>query len=286
MDAEIPNPLPRSLLTRRLSPRAWAVLSASVGGFASGFAGLYPRFDDGKLRLVLAVTAAFFAGALVAGATARRSRAAAFALAVAVATVLGVGATILPAAILAAEDNHGGIFVAGLFFGTIFGAPTGFVYGLPLALLSAIVQPAVASGSLGAADRAARASGLWLVPVALVALAGTLALDAPRADVVAPSALALLASVLGLVVAVAGHVRLARRASWVSRVSSGGEPGFRVREIDPRDPIELLPRFGDGGLVVEWNPSEASPESAHRGAYRGAASGVAVALVDDRLTRG
>lgn len=285
--------LPHAFSTRWLSARAWAALAAAVGAAACAGAGLYPRFDEGRLRAVLAVTSALFAAAIVAYASTAKTRASAFGAALGTSTLLGVAATIVPSIILASQDRSS-IFGACLVFGVVFGAPTGFLYGLPLATLAATVNRDANRASLSASDRAARASGIWLAAIACVALAGTLALDRTplfpdrgRAweteTVVTPAILACAAFALGVVAAVRAFVRLARRTAWVARVSAGELPGLRLRRIDARDVLASVPRLGDGPAVVEWAPAVAVADGA-QAAYRDAALGVPVAVVDAEIS--
>ena len=58
----------------RLCPTTTAALCAALGGGAWGFAGLYPRFVEGKFRILLGVTAAVFSCALVMGVSTRKTR--------------------------------------------------------------------------------------------------------------------------------------------------------------------------------------------------------------------
>jgi hypothetical protein len=126
-----------------------------------------------------------------------------------------------------------------------------------------------------------------------VALAGTLALDGPRAAVETaefgdaaratlhlPAYLACAASLAGVIVAVVASFRIRRRSSWIERVRSGLEPAFRVRAADARDRIEGLPRLGRGATVVEYVADEASSATAGT-AYRVAAVGTPIAVVSD-----
>lgn len=277
--------LPSSLAAPRISARAWLALAAGLGCAACAYAGLYPRFDDGKLRLVLALTSAPFGAAVVAAALGARSAARAFGLTLLLAALLGMASVVLPAAILAGE--HGGSnFVMGCIVGFVLGAPTGLIYGMPLAILTAYGHRHVRAQTHEGTDRAARVSGSWLFFVAIVGLVIAQTLDAPTTDYssrpfmfVPPSPLP---SIVACVVALGGVLfiaqatrRLGARTAWLGRVRVGLEPAFRLRAADVRDRVEGLPRVSDGATVVEWLPDDTT-------AYRMAASGIAIALVDDR----
>jgi hypothetical protein len=283
--------LPSSLTAPRVSARVWLALAAGIGAGICGYAGLYPRFDDGALRIALALTCAPFGAAVVAAASSARTPGRAFGLALLFATILGVGSVVLPAALLTHDDV--GQFVFGCVFGAFFGAPTGAFYGIPLALLANLGHEDVHAETHEATDRAARVAGIWLFCVGLVALAGTLALDGPRetagtaelgqaarATLHLPAYLACAASLAGVIVAVVASFRIRRRSSWIERVRSGLEPAFRVRAADARDRIEGLPRLGRGATVVEYVADEASSATAGT-AYRVAAVGTPIAVVSD-----
>jgi hypothetical protein len=281
--------LPSSVSTPRLSARLWLALAAALGCGVCAYAGLYPRFDEGKLRLVLVVCCAPFAAAVVAAALGAKSAEAALARAVLFSSVLGVAATILPAAML--SRHGGGEFVGACMFGAFFGAPTGALYGLPLGALCALGFRHVNARTHEATDRAARVGGAWLVVVSLLGAVGTLLLDTAKMDwatetMAAPSRLPLviaLAGVLaGTVAVVRPVVRMRRRSAWLARVRAGLEPTFRVRAVDVRDHVDGLPRISDGAAVevVEWCPDELGGVTSGA-AYRAAAVGTAVALVSE-----
>lgn len=279
--------LPPAVSTPRISARLWLVLAAAVGAGVCGYAGLYPRFDDGKLRLVLALTCAPFAAAVTAASLGAKSAEGAMARAVALSALLGMAAVVLPAAML---TGHGsGEFFAACVFGGFLGAIVGALYGLPLGILCAGGWRNARTGTQVTTDRAARLAGGWLVMISLVGLLGTLLLDQEKWDwegrLVAASStsawmLAAGGALAGVFMVVHALVRARRRASWVVRVRAGLEPTFRVRALDARDEVEGLPRIGEGesAEVVEWCPDDAAhaPSGA---AYRAAAYGKAVAVV-------
>lgn len=279
--------LPSSLSAPRLSPRLWLALAAGAGAGVCGYAGLYPRFDDGSLRIILALTCAPFAAGVVAAASSARTPGRAFGLALLFSAILGMASVVLPAATLTHHDA--GEFVFGCVFGAFFGAPTGALYGIPLGILATLGHRSVQAQTHESTDRAARAAGIWLVVVSLLALGGTLVLDQAKMDyatqlMTAPSRLpalvALAASCAGVVITIAASVRLRRRSAWLARVSAGLEPTFRLRVADARDRIEGLPRVGDGVTVVELVADEASTATAGT-AYRTAAVGTPIAVVSD-----
>jgi hypothetical protein len=267
----------------RVSARLSLALAAALGCGVCAYAGLYPRFDDGALRGLLAATSAPFAAAVVASALSAPSAARAFGRALVFAGLLGAASIILPAAVLSRHD--GGQFFAACTFGAILGAITGMLYGFPLAILASVGHAHVRARTHDATDRAARVSGIWLALVGLVGIAGTRVLDAPKLDwetqamtypSAFPTVLACSAIAVSLVAIVTASMRLRRRGAWLDRVRAGLEPAFRMRVVDPRDPVAALPRLGEGETVVELVLDETSG-----GAYRVAASGTAVALVSD-----
>ena len=281
-----------SLAPPRLSARAWLALAAALGCGACGYSGLYPRFDEGSLRLIVALTCAPFAAAVVATSVGAHTSGRAFGRAIVFAALLGMAVTVIPAAIL--TRNRTSEFVPACFFGAFFGAFTGAVYGIPLALLSSLGHRYVHVGTYSATDRAARVAGVWLFAIAVIGLAGTRLLDRAGTDsriaveagiAIEPSLWpAFVACLVGLaaVVLVARAVtRLNGRAAWIERVRKGLEPAFRLRAPEPRDVIVGLPRLSDGTTVVEWYPAEV-PDVNAGSAYRMAAAGVAVAIVEDR----
>jgi hypothetical protein len=280
--------LPRSLTDSPLSARLWLALAAGAGSAACAYAGLYPQFDEGKLRVVLALTSAPFAAAVVAHALSARTAARAFGSTVLVAALLGVASTLVPAAIL--TWNRSNEFFIACFFGLFFGAGTGIAYGVPLAILSALGHRHLHARAHDGTDRAARVAGIWLLLVAAIGVAGTSVLDQPKMDYATdtmmpasplPALVASAAALLGTLVILVASLRLRRRAAWVARVRAGLEPRYRLRPVDLRDPIELLPRLGNGITVVEFFASDVSESAA--GAYRTAAAGMAVAIVEDDM---
>jgi hypothetical protein len=280
--------LPLSLTDSPLSARLWLALAAGAGSAVCAYAGLYPQFDEGKLRVVLALTSAPFAAAVVAYALSARTAARAFGTTVLVAALLGVASTLVPAAIL--TWNHSNEFFVACFFGVFFGAGTGIVYGLPLGILASLGHRHVQAKAHVANDRASRIAGAWLLGVAALGIAGTSLLDKPKMDWATdtmmpasplPALVGCAAAALGALVVLVASIRVRHRAAWISRVRAGLEPRYRLRPVDLRDPIDMLPRLGNGITVVEFFASDVS-ESAG-GAYRSAAAGMAVAIVEDDM---
>ena len=257
------------------------------------YAGLYPRFDDGKLRVVLALTSAPFGAAVVAAALGARSAARAFGRTLLLAGLLGAASVILPAALLAQQGGNAS-FVIGCLFGFFFGGMTGLVYGMPLAILTALGHYQVRTATYDATDRAARISGGWLFFVGLLGLLGTQTFDVPKAAYVddayippppqpspAPSIVACVAALGGALGRARAVGRLRNRSAWLERVRAGLEPTFRLRPVAARDRVEELPRIAEGGTVVEWCPDDDATGAAtsYRTAYRTSASGVAIAFI-------
>ena len=278
--------LPSSLAAPRLSPRLWLAIAAGIGCGACAYAGLYPPFDDGSLRIIIATTSVPFGAAVVATALGARTAAKAFGLTLLLAAVLGAVSIILPAAILTRNDSSG--FVVACMLGGIFGTITGALYGLPLAVLSALGHRHVRVQTHESTDRAARTGGAWLFFIALIALLGTLTFDGStifaRADPLPPSLgpamVACAVALASLAVVVRSFVRLRARSAWLERVRSGLEPAYRLRPAEGRDPLDTLPRLGEGVTVVEWLPDQIGAATSGT-AYRAAASGVAIAVVRD-----
>jgi hypothetical protein len=263
--------LPRGIARSRLSATGWVALAASLGAGACAYAGLYPRFDDGQLRVVLALTSVGFGAAVAAYAARARTAGAAVGRALGMAVVLGVASTVLPSAIL----SHGsGSFFVFMLFGVVFGGVTGLLYGIPLALLAGCTQRDVASPSAAGADRAVRNAGLWLAIVATLAVVGASGLD-ERAAGAAPMAVSVAIALAGLFAMARACVRLARRDAFLARVRDGHEPRLRLRVIDARDDLREVPCLGEGETVVEWLAEDADTTTA----YRAAAVGVPVAIV-------
>lgn len=277
--------LPSWMARPRLSARAWLALSAGLGCGAWAYAGLYPRFDDGELRLILGLTSAPFGAAVVAATVGAKDAPRAFWSAVGWAVLLGAASTFIPAAFLMSREI--GSFIFACVIGAFFGAFTGLFYGLPLGILSALGHAHVRANTHDATDRAARASGVWLGIVALIGLVGTQLLDQPRLlyrteemthPSSAPSIVALSVVIAGVAFVVHASRRMKRRRAWIDRVRAGLEPSFRTRVADVRDPFAVLPRLSEGETVIELVLDESAG-----GAYRAAATGTAVAVVSDSV---
>ena len=275
--------LPSAIATPRLSARAWLALAAGLGCGVCGYAGLYPRFDEGALRVILGVTSVPFGAAVVAASLSARSASRAFGMALLCAALLGAASTVIPAGIL--TFNESGAFFFACLMGGFFGAFTGLFYGLPLAILAAVGWAHVRAATHDATDRAARAGGVWLAVVALVGLVGTRLLDPPALDYATqttlypsmiPSLVALSAALAGVLFIAHASSRMKRRRAWIDRVRAGLEPAFRTRVADWRDRVEVLPRLSEGETVIELVIDDSSGA-----AYRVAATGTAVAVVSD-----
>jgi hypothetical protein len=265
-------PLPAWLVDPSISARTWLAVAGGLGCAVTAYAGLYPQFDQGELRHVLALTSAPFGAAVIAAALSAKTAARAFGRTVFLAGLLGTASTIVPAALLA--RSHGGEFAMMAVFGVFFGAPTGMMYGLPLGVLAALGHRHVQTPTHAANDGAGRVAGTWLGAAGMVALLGVAALGGP----LLPTIGALAAAFAGFVLLVRATLRQSRRAAWVARVRGGDEPDLRVRPIDRRDPVALLPRLALGNSVVEWCPTV--PETS---AYRQhPVLGTAVAVVADQ----
>lgn len=282
-------PLPTLLRPARVSPRGWVIAASSLAAAVAGFSGLYPQLDGGKLRPILAFTAALFAPAIVGASSRLGSRAKAIGATFALAAVLGVVATVIPAAILTLGDRlPGSMFALAMMFGLALGAPTGLVYAIPLAVLGGAAHPHLkADARLDSGARVARFAGTWLAFVSMFGFAVTFTLDASRLSylyyaptilevfyVVSPAVLAALVALVGIGVAVRAHLHLRAAHRFVARVEAGREAGYRLRDAGTSEDL-ALPACGPGLRVLEWRPGGHGDESA----YRTAAAGVAVARV-------
>lgn len=262
----------------------WIAAVVGMGCVVCAYAGLYPRFDAGELRILIAATAGPFGAAVAAYALAAKTWGRAFWRACLMSALLGVACTVLPGVCIAKDDVNALGFVA--VFGLFFGAPTGVIYGLPIAVLVAMAHKRVVDGSHESNDRCARLAGGWLALGASFAAFGTWQLDVKqRVSGLAPDTLAsyvpLMASgfafVVGLVLIAWATSRIERRARWIERVRAGGDRAFRIRPISACDDVVVLPRLGpDSRLVIEWCGAP-DPTTA----YRTPAEGTAVALVSD-----
>jgi hypothetical protein len=281
--------LPASLSDSPISARLWLAMAAGVGSGVCAFAGLYPQFDNGSLRGVIALTSVPFAAGVVAYGLGARTAAVAFGKTLFAAAVLGMASTVIPAVILTWKNPNE--LVPAAFFGAFFGAATGVVYGIPLGILSAAGHRHVHVHTHEGTDRASRVGGIWLFVLAAIGIAATAVFDhgdwnALTESMTPPSpapALAGSAAALGgaLVVLVAS-LRLRRRHAWLSRVRAGLEPAFRIRPAELRDGIDGLPRLGNGICVIEARV-DALLDPTAGSAYRSPAAGTAVAIVDDDM---
>lgn len=280
--------LPFGLGIRKVPAKRCVELAAGLGCALGGLAGGYPRFDDSLvLRIVVALSAGVFGAGVLRIGLAARSRGEAFARSLGLSVVGGVAATIAPAAILALQKGEMSIFLLGILFGTFFGAPTGFFYGIFLAVLTAMTFRDVAAKTEEGFDGAVMKASIWLVVPAVLSSLVTLFYDMPRYDIApyehgsllvsAPlSALASLAAMAAAFVAmmIAEH-RLVKRRAWLASVREGHAPTYRLRALDPNDDTQDLPMLSEGRTVLEWVPQ------LDVSAYRDAPLGIPVALVAD-----
>jgi hypothetical protein len=258
------------LRTSKISATMWVGLAGSVGAGTAAFAGLYPQLDDGKLRLLLAAIAAFLGGPLAAWASRARSWGHVTGRLLGVAAVLGIAATVPPAiALLGFAASPLAVLYGVLIFGVVLGAPTGMSYGVPLAIIASIGRRHAADESHTGTDRAQRAAGIFMIVIGTFS-AGV----APRLNTewTLPFVVSLVVVASGIVIAVRAQLRVRERAGFVWRVTSGLEPGFRLRAIDPHDDLGSLPRLAGGEMVIEQVSGST--------AYRSTALGTPVAVVD------
>lgn len=280
----MPRVLPSFVSSSRVEASVWAAVAAGLPVSLAAFAGLYPQFDGGRLRLLLAATTGPAAAAIVTTALrGRRAPSAAAVRTLGMAAVGGVACTVLPAAALS-FDGGAGTFLLACTFGVFFGSITGLVYGAPLALLAGIMARHARAGCSDGDDRAARVAGLWSAAAGVAVLAWVLgglerrglSLGLELHALAVPAAASLL--VVGALVAAAAHARVARRARWLARVERGLEPALRLRPWCPSDEDLALPRVRPLAAhvpprVLEWHPDPSGST------YRARAEGVPVAVV-------
>ena len=257
--------LPSSFSPLRLTARQLLAASGGLGCASWSLAGLYPQFDGGSLRVVLAFSSLVFGGMVSVWAVKAQTRSLAFGRALGLAAALGFMSTLLPLAILSATDRGG--VALGIFFGAMFGIPTGLFYGVPLGILAAATHRGVNADSRDGTDRAAKAAGFWLAPMALVAIVFSLSTAyvryAPPTEGIeqllaaTPALLAGLVFLAAVVLVVRAFARLGARRKFVARIAAGEEPLYRIRES-----------------VIEWVPDGAAPS-----AYRAMAQGIPVAEI-------
>ena len=254
---------------------------------ALSLAGIWLRLEDGlALRVVLAATSALFGWLTMETAFAARDAAGAALRALGASIALGALSAIGPCAVMALREPNQPAVLLAIPFGALFGAVTGFAYGIPLSIVAAATWGHVTAATHDGADRAVRIASYWaLLPVGLIALVlfghdlhpvqteWMSAREIEGQAVAAPlDMIAMgLASIVALVsFAIAGH-RLTHRSRFIARVSSGADPQWGIREIGPHDPVDALPRLRHGWSVIEHKNEHAI--------YRAAATGEAVAIV-------
>lgn len=247
-----------------------AVAGVISAGAASS--GLYPQFDNGKLRLVVGLGAGVLAALVVAVSSRIRSRIGAGACALGLAAMLGVVNTFLPAILMTVgEGGHPEGLLVALLFGVMFGAPTGIAYGIPLAVLAGLLARPLAETTLDAADRGRARASAWAIVLGTLIAMSAIQQDQPLVFVV----LLLAFVVINVPPAVRGVLRVRARHDWTTRVHAGGEPRLRVRALSPEDDASSLVRFAEGATVVELLPTG-------DGVYRIPAAGIPLAIVADR----
>jgi hypothetical protein len=279
--------LPRTVLSPPEAARRRVAIVVGAATGAAALAGIWLRFEDGlALRLVLAATSALFGWLTMEVALGAEDASGAALRALGISTVLGALSTIGPSVLLAATQARGEAFFMMVPFGAFFGAFTGFAYGCVLTIVAAATWKHVASASHDGADRAVRFASLWaVVPVSFIVLVvfghdlhETTSEWSSAREIEAHAiamGLGLLAVGIAIVVPLASFCfathRLARRARWLARVSSGADPQWSIREIGPHDDVVHLPRLRPGYTVLEHKSEHAI--------YRAAATGAAVAII-------
>lgn len=280
MPASTPPGLPRFVATAAMTARGRVMVSASLACGAVACAGFYPTFDEGKLRLVLGFSSALLAPIVIHVAMNSPLRKFAVLRALMLATAFGPVSTLLPAAILLSTSHGGDVLGVVCTLGVILGLPTGLAYGVPLAILVHLTHPLVRAGTYDARDRIEIRAGAWTAVGGAFALALAIATCVTTKSFgesfeLVPAAVAILILAIGSVTMTAGYARLRQRAEWVKRVRQGVESEYRLRPLEARDPVDRLPCLSRGASVIEWRPTMGE------GAYRSAAVGTALAIVED-----
>lgn len=263
--------LPSSTAISRVSGSAWAMAAAALAFGTAAIDGAYPLFDDGKLRILLALTTAPLSALALWVALRVRTRAGAIAVSIGIAAVLAFVNTIPASFVLALTGGTFEALPTFLFFGIMFGVPTGLGYGVLLSFLTALVHPSGATPTLDGTDQAKLGASVWTTAIAGIGLVFGMQLKAP------PEALAFTYAVIlaGLVASVLIAARWRVRSKWVARVREGREPHLRVRAMAGDDPPHLV-RIGEGSSVIEWIPTE------QESVYRAAALGEPLAIIAER----
>lgn len=281
-----PDLVPRSVLSAPEKARRKVALIAGAATGAAGLAGLWVRFEDGlEYRLVLAATSALLGWLTIEVALGAKDASSAAMRAVGMSIVLGALNTVFPSLILCANERLGMMLIC-VPFGAVFGALTGFGYGIVLAVVAAATWNQVASGTHEGADRAVRIASAWAVlPLALIALVvvgydlSTQLHEWSSEKEIATHQIAVPFGVLALGIVLnvafwscyAASRRAVRRARWLAHVASGADPRWSVREIKPYEDVDGLPRLRQGMTVLEHHNEHAI--------YRANATGERVAII-------
>ncbi|AKU99626.1 hypothetical protein AKJ09_06290 [Labilithrix luteola] len=254
------------------------MVAASLACASVAYAGFYPTFDGGELRLLLGISTALLAPVVIHVAMNSPRRKFAVIRTLTLATALGAASTLVPATILLSNSHGGEVLGVVCTLGVLAGLPTGFAYAIPLAFLVYLTYPLVQAKTYDAADRVTMRAGTWTAAggaFALVVSTWLMKSMTERSHDVLPPWVALATVAAGVVATVVGDVRLRRRAAWVARVRQGLEPEYRSRPVEARDPVDQLPCLSAGATVIEWRPGSGD------GAYRSAAVGTALAVIED-----
>lgn len=279
--------VPRAVLSPPEKARKRVAIIVGAATAAMALAGIWLRFEDGlALRLVLGATSAIFGWLTMECAFSARDGAGAALRALGASTALGALSILGPSVLMAMHDSNPSVVFAIIPFGALFGAITGFAYGIPLSIVAAATWSHVASATHDGADRAVRIAAAWsALPIILIACvlvgsdmsqpaSGYVPARVMEAHAIA-APLDLLAiglvSIVALVSFAIASVRVARRSRFIARVASGVDPQWGIREIGPHDLDRALPRLRQGWSVIEHKNEHA--------VYRAAATGEAVAII-------
>lgn len=246
------------------------VLASSLGAGVTALVGFFPDFSKSEalIRIAVVVGAAAFGASLAWSVTARpRTRVSTMVMAILMGGLYGFFNTIPASMILSVSQSER--FFACLFFGVVFGVPTGMMYGSVIGLLALLILDPIARDTVDSFERG-------VLRLSLVSFLGSVlnvAFALTTGTLMFTVALAWAALMLAIVLATLW--RRQRRARFMARVRAGTEPRYILRPVHPDDPQTLV-RIADGTTVLEWRP-----EHENESAYRSSAGSVPLAIVND-----
>jgi hypothetical protein len=200
--------------------------------------------------------------------------------------VFGAASVVLPL-VTAAIFNDAPAILLVLSMAGFVGAACGIAYGGCLVIAAKPAWKHLSARTHDGADHAVCAAASWtLLPLGVMGLLLRHDVARPMPEWEAREALgvSLVSAPLDLVgigitagVALLSFVRatrrLAARRRWIAAVTAGDEPCWRVREIDPKDDLDRIPRLRQGTKILEHEGEEV------RAVYRTPATSDAVAIL-------